>query len=56
MNLKTIPLGVIGAILAAAGAIGYSVVPENLWLVALLEGSALLCLIISFVVHFALRA
>ena len=53
MNLKTIPLGVIGAVLAVAGAIGYSVVPENIWLVALLEGSALLCLMISFVVHFS---
>lgn len=53
MNLKTIPLGVIGVALASAGAIGYSVVPENLWLVALLEGSGLLCLVISFVVHFS---
>lgn len=53
MNLKTIPLGVIGVALASAGAIGYSVAPENLWLVALLEGSGLLCLVISFVVHFS---
>ena len=53
MNLKTIPLGVIGVALAAAGAIGYSLVPEKLWLVGLLEGAALLCLIIFVVVHFS---
>ena len=53
MNLKTIPLGVIGLVLAAVGAIGYSLAPEQLWLVALLEGSALLCLISFFVVHFS---
>jgi len=52
MNLKTIPLGVIGVALAVAGAIGYSLAPEKLWLVAFLEGSALLCLILFFVVHF----
>ena len=52
MNLKTIPLGVIGVALAVAGAIGYSLVPEKLWLVSLLEGSALLCLIVFFAVHF----
>jgi ABC-type uncharacterized transport system involved in gliding motility auxiliary subunit len=53
MNLKTIPFGLIGAALAAAGAIGYSLAPEKLWLVSLLEGSAVLCLIIFFVVHFS---
>jgi len=53
MNLKTIPLGVFAVALATAGAIGYSLAPEKLWLVALLEGSALLSLIILFVVHFS---
>ena len=53
MNLKTIPLGVIGVALAVAGAIAYSLVPEKLWLVTLMEGSALLCLILFFVVHFS---
>jgi ABC-type uncharacterized transport system involved in gliding motility auxiliary subunit len=53
MNSKTIPFGVIGVALAVAGVIGYSIAPENLWLAALLEGSALLCLIIFFVVHFS---
>ena len=42
MNLKTIPLGVIGVVLAVAGAVSYSLLPEKLWLVSLLEGSALL--------------
>ena len=53
MNLKTIPLGVIGMVLAVAGAIGYSLVPEKLWIATLLEVSALLCLIIFVVVHFS---
>jgi len=52
MNLKTIPLGLIGVVLAVAGAVSYSLLPEKLWLVSLLEGSALLCLIIFFFVHF----
>ena len=52
MNIKTIPLGIIGMGLAVAGAIGYSLVPEKLWLVTLLEGSALFCLLLFVVVHF----
>jgi len=52
MNLKTIPLGVVGIALAVAGAVGYSLAPEKLWLVTLMEGSALLCLILFGVVHF----
>ena len=53
MNLKTIPFGVIGVVLAVAGAIGYSLVPEKLWIVTLLEVSALLCLMIFVVAHFS---
>ena len=53
MNLKTIPFGVIGVVLAVAGAIGYSLVPEKLWIATLLEVSALLCLIAFVVVHFS---
>ena len=53
MNLKTIPLGVIGVALAVAGVVGYSLAPEKLWLVTLMEGSALLCLIAFFVIHFS---
>ena len=52
MNFKTIPLGVIGVVLAVVGAIGYSLAPEKLWLVTLLEGLALFCLILFVVVHF----
>ena len=53
MNFKTIPLGVIGVVLGAAGAIAYGVDPDKVWLVALLEGASLLCLSIFFVVHFS---
>ena len=53
MNLKTIPLGVIGVVSAAAGAISYSLVPEKLWIATLLEVSALLCLVTFVVVHFS---
>ena len=52
MNLKTIPLGVIGVGLAVAGAIGYNLAPEKLWLLTLVEGLALFCLILFVVVHF----
>ena len=53
MNLKTIPFGVMGVVLAVAGAIGYSLVPEKLWIATLLEVSALLCLITFVVAHFS---
>ncbi|MDH4185966.1 MAG: GldG family protein, partial [Nitrospira sp.] len=53
MNLKTIPLGIVGIALAMAGAVGYSLAPEKLWVVTLAEGAALLCLILFFVVHFS---
>ncbi len=53
MNLKTIPFGVIGVVLAVAGAIGYSLVPEKLWIATLLEVAALLCLVTFVVVHFS---
>ncbi|MBA5865076.1 MAG: hypothetical protein GDA67_00085 [Nitrospira sp. CR1.3] len=52
MKLKTLPLGVVGAALAAAGMIGYSLAPEKLWLVTMVEGLALLCLILFFIAHF----
>jgi ABC-type uncharacterized transport system involved in gliding motility auxiliary subunit len=53
MTLKTLPLGVIGLALAAAGAVAYSLVPEKLWLTGLLEGAALLCFLISVIAHFS---
>lgn len=52
MNLKTLPLGVIGIALAIAGVIGYSLAPDRLWLASLAEGLALLCLTVFFAVHF----
>ena len=52
MNLRTVPLGIIGITLGIAGVIGYSLVPDKLWLVTLAEGLALACLIVFFIVHF----
>jgi gliding motility-associatede transport system auxiliary component len=51
MNLRSIPLGVIGIALAFAGMVGYHFAPEKLWLVTVAEGLALLSLILFFVVH-----
>ncbi|MGZ9188828.1 MAG: hypothetical protein ACXW39_02075, partial [Nitrospira sp.] len=50
---RTIPVGALGIGLAVAGFIAYSLVPETLWLVPLLEGLALVCLIWFFANHFA---
>lgn len=52
MNLRTLPLGVIGIALAVAGMIGYSLAPDKLWVVSVAETLALLCLIAFFIVHF----
>ena len=41
MTLKSLPLGVIGTLLALAGMIGYHLAPEHLWIVTTLEGLAL---------------
>ena len=38
-------IGWVGAGLAAAGLVGYSLAPEKLWLLALCEGLALICLL-----------
>ena len=35
MNLRSLPLGVIGIALALAGLVGYSLAPTKLWLVTL---------------------
>ena len=51
--MKTIPLGVVGMALALAGAVGYSLAPTKLWLVTLMEGTALLCLLLFAIVHFS---
>ena len=52
MNLRTLPLGVIGIALAVAGMIGYSLAPDKLWVVSVAEALALVCLIAFFIVHF----
>ncbi|HEY5626968.1 MAG TPA: DUF4350 domain-containing protein [Nitrospira sp.] len=52
MNLRSLPLGIIGIALALAGIVGYSLAPTKLWLVTLAEGLALLCLVLFFILHF----
>jgi ABC-type uncharacterized transport system involved in gliding motility auxiliary subunit len=52
MNLKSFPLGILGTILAVGGMIGYSLRPDLLWAVTSVEGLALVCLILFFVLHF----
>ena len=51
MTLKSLPLGVMGSLLALAGMISYQLAPEHLWIVTTLEGLALVCLILFFVAH-----
>jgi ABC-type uncharacterized transport system involved in gliding motility auxiliary subunit len=45
-------IGMLGGALGVGGLITYSFVPEMLWLVTLLEGAGLVCLIVFFVLHF----
>lgn len=52
MNLTSLPFGIIGLTLALGGAIGYSLRPDLLWAVTLVELSALICLIGFFILHF----
>jgi ABC-type uncharacterized transport system involved in gliding motility auxiliary subunit len=52
MNLKTLPLGIIGITIGVAGMIGYSLAPDKLWLVTLAEAIALACLTVFFIVNF----
>jgi ABC-type uncharacterized transport system involved in gliding motility auxiliary subunit len=51
MNLQRFPLGIVGTALAVAGMIGYQFAPEHIWIVTAVEGLALLCLLLFFVVH-----
>ena len=51
MTLKTIPFGVIGLSLALAGMIGYHFSPEHIGIVTAIEGAALICLILFFILH-----
>lgn len=52
MSLKTLPLGIIGSLLAIGGLIAYSLNPGWLWPVTVTEGFALLCLLLFFILHF----
>jgi len=52
MNRLTPALGIIGALLGIGGIVLYSLAPEKLWLVSLLEGLALVCLVAFFIAHF----
>jgi ABC-type uncharacterized transport system involved in gliding motility auxiliary subunit len=52
MNRLAPALGVIGGTLAIGGLIAYSLIPDKLWLITLLEGIALMCLIVFFVLYF----
>ena len=47
-----LPIGAMGTGLAIAGVIAYSLAPDQLWLISLLEGLALACLIWAFARHF----
>ena len=55
MTRNALPIGAIGTGLAIAGVIVYSLVPDKLWLVTLLEGLALACCIWAFATHFVPR-
>ncbi|NGZ98596.1 MAG: hypothetical protein CV089_21175 [Nitrospira sp. WS110] len=52
MNLRSIPLGLIGVILGIGGMVAYSLRPDWLWAVTIAEGAALLSLALFFVLHF----
>jgi len=52
MNRYSKAIGMTGGVLAVAGLIAYSLVPDTLWLVTLCEGLALILLIAFFVIHF----
>jgi ABC-type uncharacterized transport system involved in gliding motility auxiliary subunit len=52
MNLRSIPLGLIGVLLGIGGMIAYSLRPDWLWAVTITEGAALVSLVLFFVLHF----
>lgn len=51
MNLKSLPLGLIGIALGVGGMITYSLRPDWLWAVTIAEGAALISLVLFFVWH-----
>jgi ABC-type uncharacterized transport system involved in gliding motility auxiliary subunit len=52
MSLKSFPLGIFGIVLAVAGMISYSLRPDLLLVVTIVEALALACLTLFFVTHF----
>lgn len=52
MNRIISAIGIAGAVLGAAGLIVYSLAPEKLWVITLLEGLAVVCLTAFFINHF----
>jgi ABC-type uncharacterized transport system involved in gliding motility auxiliary subunit len=52
MSLKTFPLGILGTVLAVAGLITYHLRPDLILAVTVVEGLALLCLTLYFLLHF----
>ena len=52
MNRGTPVIGVLGAVLGVGGMIAYTLAPQALWIVTLVEGVALMCLTWFFVAHF----
>ncbi len=52
MNLKSLPLGLLGVVLGLGGMIAYSLRPYWLWTITIAEGLALVCLMLFFVLHF----
>jgi ABC-type uncharacterized transport system involved in gliding motility auxiliary subunit len=52
MSWKSFPLGLIGIVLAAGGAVVYSLWPDRLWAVTTAELLGLICLIAFVVLHF----
>lgn len=52
MSLKSFPLGILGVALGIGGMITYSLRPDWLWVVTTVEGAALVCLVLFFVLHF----
>jgi ABC-type uncharacterized transport system involved in gliding motility auxiliary subunit len=51
MSLKTVPLGILGLALAVASLITYSLRPDQLIAVTVLEGLALIALTMFFILH-----
>ena len=51
MNLKSLPLGILGIVLGLGGMVAYSLRPDWLWAVTAAEAAALICLVLFVVLH-----